>query len=145
MRRKVTGVGFIVMDGDKILVERRRDELKDDASRMVTIPGGHVEEGESLEDACMRELEEELGLQCDSLTFLWKAPHSTPHEDQMVHYFICNNWRGTPVNYEAEEIFWISLDEKDLLGFDIDREAVRMLIGQLRKSCSQQTHVRLSG
>lgn len=51
LKKRVDGVSFIVMEGEKILVERRRDELKNHASRIVTILGGHVEEGECLEDA----------------------------------------------------------------------------------------------
>jgi ADP-ribose pyrophosphatase YjhB (NUDIX family) len=31
---------------------------------VVVVPGGHVESGESLEEACKRELKEELGLEC---------------------------------------------------------------------------------
>lgn len=130
MRRKVDGVSFIVTRGDEILVERRSG-LKMNDPGVVAIPGGHVEEGEGLLDACRRELWEELGLRCDSFSYVYTAPHSTPHEDQTVHYFLCDGWEGTPVNHEAEEIFWIGLDEIDRLGFEIDREAVRKLSGCL--------------
>lgn len=130
LKRKVEGVSFIVTRGGRILVERRSGLKRNDPG-IVAIPGGHVEEGEGLVEACRRELLEELGLRCDSFSYIYTAPHSTPHEDQTVHYFLCENWEGTPVSFEAEEIFWIGFDEVDRLGFEIDREAVRKLSGYL--------------
>jgi 8-oxo-dGTP diphosphatase len=56
-------VGAIVIDEGKriLLVERRFPP----AAGWWSIPGGHVEKGESLEEATLRELEEETGLKGD--------------------------------------------------------------------------------
>lgn len=43
---------------DVVLIERGKDPHKD----KLVLPGGHVEQGERLVEACVRELEEEIGL-----------------------------------------------------------------------------------
>jgi mutator protein MutT len=126
LKKKGVGVSFIVMDGDRFIVERR-SELKRNDPGIMAIPGGHVEEGEGLEEACSRELMEELGLRCESFTYIWSTPHNTPLEEQTIHYYLCDEWSGAPVCNEAEEIFWITSGELGALAYEIDKEAMRRL------------------
>ena len=65
----VDTVALIVLDGSMLLVERRRLDKSTDPG-VVVVPGGHVEEGESLVDACARELKEELDLDCTRFRFI---------------------------------------------------------------------------
>ncbi|MDD4369118.1 MAG: NUDIX domain-containing protein, partial [Oscillospiraceae bacterium] len=48
----------MVSQGDKVLVQDRLDPHW----RGITFPGGHVETGESLAEAVIREVKEETGL-----------------------------------------------------------------------------------
>ena len=55
----IVGVGAVIVEGDKVLLVRRgREPLLGQWS----LPGGAVELGESLEQAIVREVEEETGL-----------------------------------------------------------------------------------
>ena len=119
--RTVDTVALIVLDGDRLLVERRRLDKATDPG-VVVVPGGHVEEGESLADACARELKEELALDCTSFRFVDQMLWGTPIELQKVHYFVCEGWSGVPKSIEADEVFFIGI--KDLSPITIEKERV---------------------
>jgi 8-oxo-dGTP diphosphatase len=57
----VVGIGGIILNNGNILLEKRKNEP---SSGKWTIPGGLVELGEHLEDAVVREVEEETTLEC---------------------------------------------------------------------------------
>lgn len=123
---EVDTVSFMVVCEGRLLVERRSLNARV-APGVVAIPGGHVHEGENLVDAVQRELKEETGLNCDSLTLITKKFHPASQENQTVHYYMCNNWVGELECNEADELFWISFEELDILEYEIEREAVAEL------------------
>ena len=126
----VDNVALIVEKEGRLLVERRKLSKETDPGK-VAIPGGHVEGSESLEEACRRELYEELGLTCGDFSFIVKLPHRTESKDQMVHYFSCDGWVGDPECHEAEEIFWIDRGQIDSFDFEIDRTAASMFFADV--------------
>ena len=66
MTREITKVGLAVMDGDRVLLVKKR------GSNFLILPGGKPEKSETDAQALSRELQEELGcyLVSDQLTFL---------------------------------------------------------------------------
>ncbi|HUS60449.1 MAG TPA: NUDIX domain-containing protein [Nevskiaceae bacterium] len=122
--KQVDVVAFIVHKNKKILMEKRKLNKKTDPGKVV-IPGGHVEQGESFEEACQRELKEELGIECQNFKFIIKLLHHTDIENQMTHYFSCEEWKGKPVSHEAEKIFWVGLEQLNILDFEIDKKAAK--------------------
>ena len=69
--------------------------------------GGKVEEGETIEQAAIRELQEEIDIKPDTLTPRGILNFYFPHvEDeswnQQVHIFITTSWQGEP--NESDEI-----------------------------------------
>ncbi|MEF1227916.1 NUDIX domain-containing protein, partial [Vibrio fortis] len=45
-------ISFIMLDGNKILLEKRRKDKETDPG-LITIPGGHIEDGETQVQALM--------------------------------------------------------------------------------------------
>jgi mutator protein MutT len=135
MKKLVDTVAFILHRDGRILAERRKADRATDPGR-VALPGGHVEEGESFEQACVRELKEELGLDCAEFEFVARFLHHTDIEDQMTHYYSCEDWEGEPSALEAEEVFWVGFGETGRLDFEIDRKAAAKYIKRIcdRKS-----------
>ncbi len=120
----VNTVALVISKGGRILVEKRKLTKSTDPGKIV-IPGGHVEKGETLEQACKRELKEEFGLNCDEFIFIERFSHHTEIENQLVNYFLCSKWSGKMKFTEAEKVFWLGKEELNTLDFEIDRKAAR--------------------
>ena len=58
-KRPMVGVGAIIFRGDQVLLVQRG---KEPSYGKWSVPGGLVEVGESLREAVMREVQEEVGL-----------------------------------------------------------------------------------
>lgn len=108
MRHRIA-VGVLVRDGQVLLVHRipgRR--WYPDCWDFV---GGHIEAGESAQDAIRRECREEIGVDITAL-----EPIETAFEDPTIemHGFVVTSWRGEPSNCapdEHDDLRWFGLDE----------------------------------
>jgi 8-oxo-dGTP pyrophosphatase MutT (NUDIX family) len=69
-----------VIDGDKILMGKRRDNGK------WTNPGGHLNPNEDPYDGAIRELKEETGIVADSLKFLDSRTITKPNGEKLKVY-----------------------------------------------------------
>ena len=85
MKKRVSAV---IIDGDKILLIRR---VKPDAE-YYTLPGGTVEEGESLESAMIREAKEELSVDVKISKLLFEINS----DERIDYYFLIESFTGTP-------------------------------------------------
>ena len=78
----------VIKDGDKILLMHR---IKNGAEYFV-LPGGSVEDGESVTDAAIREAKEETGLDIEINKPLWRFHNSIDNRDH--HYFLVTQYSG---------------------------------------------------
>ena len=117
-------VSGILVQNRLFLVEKRG---KNDVDPGYALPGGHVEHGETLENALRREMLEELELNIDSPEYVWTGNHTASDgEQQRIHYFLVRGWKGNPIVREAESIDWTG--DISILTFEVDRKAVEKLI-----------------
>jgi len=115
-------VAFMLVKNRHVLAEKRK-LTKRLAPGAVALPGGHVDVGESTEDALRRELDEELGVAAERVLYVCTLLHRA-EEFRRLHYFAVESWQGEIVNQEADQLVWVPLDEPRLLDFDVDRTAV---------------------
>jgi len=52
----------IVRDGDRIIIIKRKTSPRDPWSGQIALPGGHIEQGESVTEGLLREIREEVNL-----------------------------------------------------------------------------------
>ncbi len=78
---------MIIKDSNILLIHRIRD-----GREYWAVPGGGIEEGESIEQALHRELAEELGIQVKEKKFLFEIKNAGRSE----YYFLITEYEGTP-------------------------------------------------
>ncbi|MGM7635451.1 NUDIX hydrolase [Bacillus sp. Hm123] len=75
----------LTAEGKIVLVEQYRKALE---RSLIEIPAGKLEAGEEPEVCARRELEEETGYDCESMTLLQSFYTSPGFADELVHVFI---------------------------------------------------------
>lgn len=83
-------VHLLVFNTKGDLLLQKRSINKDVApGKWDTSVGGHVNSGEAVADAVMREVEEELGITTCSPEFLYTYIHSNDYEAELVYTYKC--------------------------------------------------------
>ena len=123
-------VAFLVYENGRVLVEKRSEDKEVDPGIVVT-PSGHVEKSESLDEACHRELKEELGLECEKLEKITEETWDADVEKQLIHYFEYKDWRGEPEAREAEEIYWVGPEDLEIMDIQWERKLIKEFFEQV--------------
>ncbi|MBQ8187867.1 MAG: 8-oxo-dGTP diphosphatase [Clostridia bacterium] len=95
----------MIRDGERVLVQNR---TKSDWQG-IAFPGGHVEDGESLTDAVIREVFEETGLtvECPKLCGV-KDYVKKNGTRSLILLYTADRFDGELRSSEEGEVFWIS-------------------------------------
>ncbi|HUR75836.1 MAG TPA: NUDIX hydrolase [Sporichthya sp.] len=109
-----------------------------------SLPKGHLEAGESAEDAAIREVEEETGIRGHVLAklgvidFWFVAGGARIHKT--VHHFLLEAESGelSDADVEVDEVAWVPLDELPArLAYDTERKLMAKLPEQLATAAEQ--------
>ena len=101
------------------------------------VPGGHVEMGERIEEAAVREAKEETGLDVYDLEFILFQEFIYDPSFWKPRHFIFFDYAGKTIsteillNNEAEEYIWVRLETAVQLPLDAyTRKAIEKLVEQ---------------
>ncbi len=117
-------VSFMLLKDEEVLLETRAKDKATDPGA-IAIPGGHMEQGETQQQALFRELEEELNVIPQSFVYLCSLYHPTT-ELQLIHYYVVSDWQGEIECHEAESVDWYSPVDSPV-GTEVDRVALKEL------------------
>lgn len=111
----VVGVGAVIIREGRLALIKRGNEP---ARGKWTIPGGHVELGESPENAVIRETMEETGLDVETPTLLDVVTNVDLDKDGKIKYhyviidYLVHVTAGTAqASSDAAELRWVPFDE----------------------------------
>lgn len=133
----LVGSGVILYRGRQLLLQKRADD------GTYGKHGGIMDYEEVAEDACRREVQEEIGLRVGKLTLfgVYTGPEMTvayPNGD-IVNYtdivYVSDDFDGVPslTDGEAAELCWFDIDALPENLHSTDRRPIREFAEQLRK------------
>jgi len=112
------GAVAVIVRDDRLLLVRRSEHVI--APRMYCFPGGGIEDGETEEEALVRELEEELGCLVAPCRRLWE--HVSPWRVHLA-FWLANLEEEAelkPDPREVESVHWFTLGEMTALADQLD-------------------------
>jgi 8-oxo-dGTP diphosphatase len=102
-------VAVALVDADDRVLIAQRPEGKQMAG-LWEFPGGKLEAGERPEDALIRELREELGIEVKPacLAPLTFASHAYVDFHLLMPLFVCRRWEGFVQSREGQSLKWVT-------------------------------------
>jgi isopentenyldiphosphate isomerase len=130
-------IHLIVADEEGRLLLQKRSMNRDVApGRWDTSVGGHVNAGETIEEALRREMAEELGITTCRPEFLYSYIHSNPYETELVYTYQCV-YTGE-IRFNRDEIdevkFWSVEEINMMIGKEIFSDNFEHEFGMFRKT-----------
>ncbi|HBP93498.1 MAG TPA: 8-oxo-dGTP diphosphatase MutT, partial [Alcanivorax sp.] len=107
---EIVVVAAIIRDRENRLCLSRRPEHKHQGG-LWEFPGGKVEEGEPLEQALARELDEELGMKAVRSQPFMTVRHRYPDLRVTLHFREVTAYTGEPHGREGQPVEWVPLQE----------------------------------
>lgn len=126
--RSIHVMAAVISDARGRILLARRTEGRDLAGRWE-FPGGKQEPGETPEDALVRELREELGIEARVGDHLISVPQQYPDKRLCLEVRQLTGWTGTPRGHEGQALAWVAPDK--LMRYDMppaDRPVVAALL-----------------
>lgn len=131
-------VNAVLLRGNEVLLARRSPQRMAYGG-LWSFPGGHVEPGETFEEALVRESREEIGIlpvACVALGFI-ADPNTPVASPATYHLYAVNSWEGEPAIMDNEHtaLEWFTLEAAFELGglaLDEYRRLFRKLMSDRR-------------
>ena len=141
MEKRVSARAIIIEDNGVLTMFRRKKKNDGSYKEYYVIPGGGVEENESLEETCIRELKEEYNVDIKILGYLG----SDERETTIGHLFHAKIINGIPIlsgeesernnddnYYEIRKVNLNELNEVDIDSVDFIRKAMKADYAELK-------------
>jgi 8-oxo-dGTP diphosphatase len=108
--KKVNIAVGIIRNADKEIFITQRDASSHMAG-FWEFPGGKIESGETAEQALVRELQEEVGIDASAPELVRTLEHKFPDRIVNLHFFLVQHWTGEPYGKEGQPKRWVAQRE----------------------------------
>jgi 8-oxo-dGTP pyrophosphatase MutT (NUDIX family) len=134
--RELSAGGVVVRDGQVVVIVPTRRAA--DGSRVLALPKGHVDPGESAIEAATREVREETGIVAEPVCELGQSRYWYRRDgrtvSKTVHFYLFSYLRGDTADHddEVEQARWIGLAEaQQQLTYPAERDMVARAVERL--------------
>ena len=111
MKKLQISVGIIRNAEGEIYITQRAADAH--MANKWEFPGGKIEEGETAEQAVIRELQEEVGITVTTLQQFDKLEYQFPDRHITLWFWLVDSWEGAPWGKEGQPGRWIA--QQDLV------------------------------
>ncbi|GAA6133824.1 8-oxo-dGTP diphosphatase MutT [Oceaniserpentilla sp. 4NH20-0058] len=128
--KKIEVVAAAILSSDltQLFIAKRASQAHQGG--LWEFPGGKKENGETPEQALIRELDEEIGIHAQSVSPLIRLEHDYGDKLIELDVYVVNEFRGEAHGAEGQVTKWILMSEIDAYDFP---EANVPIIGALKK------------
>lgn len=114
--KKETVLVYIEKDNSYLMLLRNKKKHDINANKWIGV-GGHLEKGETPEDALFREIKEETGL--DVISYSKKGLIHFNYDDisELMHLYIVNDFKGELIECDEGTLKWIK--KSDLFSLEL--------------------------
>ncbi len=114
--RPIAVDGVIVKDSQVLLILRNHEPFK---GKWV-LPGGFVKDDETVEEAVVREVREEVGVETtiDALIGVFSKPDRDPRHTVSIAFLLSINSGEPRPGEEADGVAWFDINNLPEMGFD---------------------------
>jgi 8-oxo-dGTP diphosphatase len=106
VKRVHVAVGIIINPIGEILLAKRHDHLHQGGK--WEFPGGKVESDETVTQALIRELKEEVGLLVSTSSAFMTISHDYPDKQVLLDIHLVQDFSGEAIGAEGQQIAWVS-------------------------------------
>ena len=125
MKQVHVAVGVIVSDGEVFLTKRHSNAHQ---GGKWEFPGGKVEQGETVAQALLRELKEEVAIDVLACQPLMVIEHDYGDKQVKLEIFFVDQFTGEAQALEGNEQAWVPIQELESIDFP---EANKAIISEL--------------
>jgi 8-oxo-dGTP pyrophosphatase MutT (NUDIX family) len=136
--REFSAGGVVVRGGEVVVIVPTRRAA--DGSRVLALPKGHVDPGETPIEAATREVREETGIVAEPVHELGESRYWYRRDGRTigksVAFFLFDHIEGDTADHddEVEEVRWIGIEEaQTALSHTAEREMVELARAYLQK------------
>ncbi|NVJ60797.1 MAG: 8-oxo-dGTP diphosphatase MutT [Gammaproteobacteria bacterium] len=105
----------IILDGRKVLLAQR--PMHKHQGGKWEFPGGKVENGETPEEALIRECKEEIGIVAISPTLFDSILFDYPEKQVSLQFYLVKKFDGQPKGIEGQKVDWFNIEALGSLSF----------------------------
>jgi len=102
-------VAVIINDSNEVCISLRHQNVHQGG--LWEFPGGKVKQGETVEQALTREVNEELGLHIERSRKLITIQHTYPDKKVCLHVNLVRAFHGQAVGLEGQQVKWLPLNQ----------------------------------
>lgn len=105
---ELTNICLIYKEDRILVIDRKKNDWPG-----LTFPGGHVKEGENINDSIIREVKEETGLSIKKpiLCGIEEYKPNKGYDRYLVFFYKTNNFKGKIKSSNEGEVYWLKKDE----------------------------------